>query len=266
MGFWLGGSMIETSSLSRPDPIVYLDQVAASGAGRAYKQQVVSLLDLQPGQTVLDIGCGPGTDLATMASAVAPNGMVIGVDRDPVMVAEAQSRLAEQPMVEIHSGDVHALPLKDGSVDRARTDRVLQHVADPSRVLAEFRRVGRPGGRIVMAEPDWEGLLIDSAQPTTGRQLTRFLTTEMIRNATIGRSLARLCMEAGLAVRSVVTVAPVFRDFTTADQLFGLRRNVARAIDADYLDTDAEEWIENLASRPFLATALLFLVAAEVPA
>ncbi|GAA1014334.1 hypothetical protein Aple_079840 [Acrocarpospora pleiomorpha] len=258
--------VIENSSLARPDPIVYLDQVAASAPGRAYKQQVMDLLELQPGQTVLDIGCGPGTDLAAMASAVMPDGMVIGVDRDPVMVAQARARLAEQPMIEIRSGDVHALPLDDGSVDRARTDRVLQHVTDPSQVLAEFRRVARPGGRIVMAEPDWEGLLIDSTRPATGRALIRFITAEIIRNATIGRSLPRLCVDGGLSVRSATAMAPVFRDFTMADQLFGLRRNVARAIDAGYLDADGEQWIEEIAAGPFLATAMLFLVTAEVPA
>lgn len=258
--------MINMDSRSRPDPIAYLDQVAASTAGRDYKRQVLDLLDLHPGQTVLDIGCGPGTDLAAMATAVAPAGQVIGVDRDPVMIAEARARLAGQPSVEIRSGDVHALPLDDGSVDRARTDRVLQHVADPAQVLAEFRRVARPGGRIVMAEPDWEGLLIDSPQPAMSRALVRFLVAEIIRNATIGRSLARMCGEAGLVVRSVVTAAPVFRDFTTADHLFGLRRNVARAVDAGCLEPeDAEGWIDDLSSQPFLASALLFLVVAEIP-
>ncbi|MEV4575013.1 methyltransferase domain-containing protein [Nonomuraea jabiensis] len=257
--------MINNDAQSRPDPIAYLDQVAASAAGRDYKQQVLELLDLQPGQTVLDIGCGPGTDLAAMAAAVAPAGQVIGVDRDPVMIAEARARLTEQPLIEVRSGDVHALPLDDESVDRARTDRVLQHVADPTQVLAEFRRVARPGGRIVMAELDWEGLLIDSPQPAMSRALGRFLAAEIIRNATIGRSLARLCREAELVVRSVVTVAPVFRDFTTADQAFGLRRNVVRAIDAGYLKPDAEGWIDDLSSQPFLASALLFLVVAEIP-
>ena len=258
--------MSETSNLSRPDPIVYLDQVAASASGRAYKQQVLDLLGLRPGQTVVDIGCGPGTDLASMAAVVGPNGTVIGVDRDPAMVTEARARLADRSLVEIRSGDVHALPLEDGSVDRARTDRVLQHVADPSQVLAEFRRVARPGGRIVMAEPDWDGLLIDSPDPAFSRGLTRFVTTEVIRNATIGRSLARLCLDARLSVRSVVTAAPVFRDFETADQIFGLRRNVARAIAAGYIGSEAQEWVEEAGSRPFLVTALIFLVTAEVPA
>lgn len=258
--------MIENDSRSRPDPIAYLDHVAASAAGRDYKQQVLHLLDLHPGQTVLDIGCGPGTDLVAMVTAVAPAGRVIGVDRDPMMLAEARTRLAERSLVEIRSGDVHALPVDEGSVDRARTDRVLQHVADPTQVLTEFRRVARPGGRIVMAEPDWEGLLIDSPQPAMSRGLVRFLAEEIIRNPTIGRNLARLCRETGLVVRSVVTTAPVFRDFTTADHLFGLRRNVARAIDAGHLEPDAGGWIDDLSSQPFLASALLFLVVAEVPA
>jgi trans-aconitate methyltransferase len=47
-------------SRSRPDPIAYLDQVAASSPGRAYKRQVLDLLDLRSGQRVLDLGCGPG--------------------------------------------------------------------------------------------------------------------------------------------------------------------------------------------------------------
>ncbi|WUH99663.1 methyltransferase domain-containing protein [Spirillospora sp. NBC_00431] len=258
--------MRETSGFSRPDPIAYLDQVAASAPGQAYKQHVMDSLGLEPGQTVLDIGCGPGTDLVSMAAAVSPNGRVIGVDRDPAMVDEARARLAGQLLGEVRSGDAHALPLDEGSVDRARTDRVLQHVADPSRVLAEFRRVSRPGGRIVMAEPDWDGLLIDSPDRAVSRGLTRFITTEIVRNATIGRSLARLCVDAGLSVRSVMPSAPLFCDFETADQVLGLRRNVARAITAGYLDGGAQEWVEEAGSRPFLATALLFVVTAEVPA
>jgi SAM-dependent methyltransferase len=257
--------MAENSDLFPTDFVAYLDQVAASGAGRAYKGRVLELLDPLPGQTVLDLGCGPGTDLAAMAPLVAPQGAVIGIDHDPEMVAEARARTAGLPLVEVRQGDIQALPLDDRSVDRARTDRVLQHVSDPARALAEFRRVARPGGRIVMAEPDWEGLLLDSPVPALSRGLTRFITTQVIRNATIGRGLARLCVQAGLTVRSVTALAPVFHDFDTADHLFGLRRNVARAIAAGHLDPEAAQWLEDTASGPFLITALIFLVTAEAP-
>ncbi|MFG3440690.1 methyltransferase domain-containing protein [Nonomuraea sp. NPDC047897] len=253
--------MIDTRA---PDPIGYLDQVAASAPGQGCKRRVLRLLDLRPGHTVVDIGCGPGTDLGAMAAAVAPGGTVVGVDRDPVMVETAGARLAGTPGVRVRHGDAHALPLADGIADRARTDRVLQHVDDPARALAEVRRMLRPGGHAVLAEPDWDGLLIDSGEPELSRRLARFVATEIVRNATVGRSLARLCAGAGLAVRSVEVYTPVFRDFGTADRLLGLRRSVGRAIRAGHLDAGAEEWIAEVAARPFLATFVMFLVTAEV--
>lgn len=255
------GTMID---ITVPDPIDYLDEVAASAAGQAVKQRALHLLDLRAGHTVVDVGCGPGTDLGTLAAAVAPGGTVVGVDRDPVMVAAARARLAGEAGVRVRPGDAHALPLADDSADRARAERVLQHVDDPARALAEVRRVVRPGGRVVLAEPDWDGLLIDSDEPELSRRLTRFVATEIVRNATVGRSLARLCAGAGLVVRSVEAHTPVFRDFGTADRLLGLRRNVGRAVRAGHLDAGAEAWLEAVAARPFLATFVLFLVTAEV--
>ncbi|MFI7107564.1 hypothetical protein ACIBK9_14720 [Nonomuraea sp. NPDC050227] len=52
--------MIDIDPASRPDPIAYLDHVASTDVGRGYKRQILDLLDLRPGQTVLDLGCGPG--------------------------------------------------------------------------------------------------------------------------------------------------------------------------------------------------------------
>ncbi|WP_327089360.1 methyltransferase domain-containing protein [Nonomuraea sp. NBC_01738] len=234
------------------DPIAYLDTVAASEPGRACKERAMELLDLRPVHTMLDLGCGPGTDLPAMVDRA---GRVVGVDRDPVMLAEARRRA---PEAEVLESDLHRLPLEDGSVDRARTDRVLIHVDDPLLVLAEFRRVARPGGRIVMAEPDWEGLLIDTDDPEIGAGYRRFIVDRVVRNARIGRRLARLSAAAGLEVRSVEAVAPVFRDFDDAEAILGLRRNTARAVAAGYLPEGTD-----LAVTPFQASCLVFLVVAE---
>ena len=238
--------------------VTYLDEVAASVPGRAYKSRLLDLMDLRPGQTVLDIGCGPGTDLGDLADAVTRSGRVIGLDRDPLMADHARVRHGGRPNVEIRVGDAAGMPFDDAGIDRARTDRMLQHVADPARVLAEFRRVARPGATIAMAEPDWYGLLIDSP---SGPGLTRFITTEVIKNPDIGRTLPRLCTEAGLTVRSVTALTPVITDFDTAEQILGLHRTSARAAEAGYLDGPADD----LATGPFLAALTVFLVLAEAP-
>ncbi|MGQ5652773.1 methyltransferase domain-containing protein, partial [Streptomyces sp. EKR5.2] len=84
--------MSSTLGVPRPDQASYMLRAAVGDAGRAYKQQLLDLLGLQAGQTVLDVGCGPGTDLPALAERVGDRGTVIGVDRDPAMLAQARER------------------------------------------------------------------------------------------------------------------------------------------------------------------------------
>jgi ubiquinone/menaquinone biosynthesis C-methylase UbiE len=243
--------------------IAYLDHVATTTAGHDYKRALLTALAPARAHTFLDVGCGPGTDLPAMA-AVADT--VIGVDHDPTMTAEAHRRTATLPGVRVLTADAHALPLDHDSVDRARVDRVLQHVASPLAVLAELRRVLRGDGLAAFAEPDWESLVVDPADPDTTRALTRFLRTDVVRNATIGRQLARLSEEAGLEVHSATATSPVFRDFPTADRIMGLTRNTTRAVEAGKLDrTAASSWLATLTTGPFLATMTLHVVVVGAP-
>jgi ubiquinone/menaquinone biosynthesis C-methylase UbiE len=103
---------LETAS---PGPAAYLDRVAASDSGRAYKTQALHLLDPQPGQRVLDLGCGPGSDLSALADAVDDHGWVLGLDNDPAMLALARHRTAQCPRVRVHRADIHTLPVRDDS-------------------------------------------------------------------------------------------------------------------------------------------------------
>jgi len=243
-----------------PDRIEYLDAVGGTTVALDYKRRLMSALDLRAGQTVLDIGCGPGADLGRLADAVAPGGSVAGVDNDPAMLAEARRRFAGEPAVSIWAGDAHSLPLGTASVDRARTDRVLQHVADPAGLLAEARRVLRPGGLLGMAEPDWDTLAVADEDVAASRAWARFVAGG-VRNATVGRQLVRLAIGAGFAIRSVRAVPVVFRDFADAEQVLGLRRTTARAVQAGVLASAS--WLERLASGPFLAGFTFYLVVAE---
>ncbi|MFI2210605.1 methyltransferase domain-containing protein [Streptomyces sp. NPDC020141] len=251
-----------------PDETVYLDRVAATDAGRVYKGLMLDALDARPGQTVLDLGCGPGTDLAALAGAVGGSGAVIGVDISEEMVGRARARTADPAAaeVEVVRGDLHSLPLADRSADRARTDRVMQHVADPARVLTEALRVLRPGGRLVMGEPDWDSLAVDHPDLGTARAYTRRLADREVRNGVVGRQLARLATGAGFTVPAVVPVPSVFRDVEAADAVLGLRRNTERAVADGYLTEDAgREWLDHLATGPFFAAVTLYVVVAEAP-
>ncbi|MEU3217621.1 methyltransferase domain-containing protein [Streptomyces sp. NPDC006971] len=247
-----------------PDPIAYLDRVAATDLGRAYKGRMLDELDIRPGQTALDLGCGPGTDLASLAQAVTAAGTVIGVDHDQATVGAARERTADQHTVTVRLGDIHDLPLPDHTADRARTDRVLQHIADPARAIREVHRVLRPGGRLVMGEPDWDTLTVDHPDSDLSRAYTQYVTDKVVRNSRIGRQLPRLATEAGFTVPSVIPITPVFRDAQAADKVLGLERTTQRAMAAGHLTEEAAgRWLEHLSTGPFLAAVTFYIVVAE---
>ncbi len=247
--------------------VEYLDASARSRAGRSYKRRLLEEMRLQPGHLVADVGCGPGADIASMAALVGDAGRVIGVDGDPEMVDVARRRHAAYSNVDIREGDAHQLKLDDASVDRARTDRILQHVEDPQAVVGQLARIVRPDGLVTMAEPDWDTLVIDDEDLETSRAFARFLAGR-VRNPDIGRRLPRLATTANLALRQVIVTPITFDDFAAAEQILGLRRNTTLAVEGAALEeAPASAWLSRLESTPaFFATfSVVLVIAATLP-
>ncbi|MDT0377618.1 methyltransferase domain-containing protein [Streptomyces sp. DSM 42041] len=253
--------MERTLGAGRPEQAGYMLRAAKGEAGRAYKRRLVELLDVRPGHTVLDVGCGPGTDLPALVERAGANGTVIGVDRDPAMLAAARSRTKGLPGVELREGDAHALPVGRGTVDRAKIDRVLMHVTDPVEVLGQLGEVTRDGALVGLVEPDWDSMVVDAEDLETSRAFTRYTSDAVVRNATVGRSLARYAERAGFRVETVAASTPVFRDFYDADHTLGLGRNMQAAIDAGCVDVErGRRWFASLADGPFYASFTLVTV------
>jgi arsenite methyltransferase len=109
---------------------------------------------IEPGQVVLDLGCGAGTDLLIAAQMVGPEGRAIGIDMTATMLERARESAAEMGLenVELHQGLIESLPLPDESVDVVISNGVIDLVPDKDTVFAEIDRVLRPGGRLQVAD------------------------------------------------------------------------------------------------------------------
>jgi ubiquinone/menaquinone biosynthesis C-methylase UbiE len=270
-------SQSDPTGFSRVDATVdpraylhYLDVASAQASVQEYKRRTFDLLELQEGESALDIGCGVGDDARALATRVSPSGRVVGIDSSATMIAEAQSRSEGAGLpVEFRVGDAHQLDLPESQFHGCRADRTFQHLADPRRALAELIRVARPGARIVVSDPDWDTLVLDVPDRALTRRIVD-LHSDGVRNGWIGRQLPGLFKEQGLTEVAVATQTFITADLALASNLFELWATAERARTSGTIPAEeiAAWWshLEQAASAGrFFAALTGFIVSGRKP-
>lgn len=111
--------------------------------------------EIQPGETVLDIGCGAGTDLLLAARRTGPGGKAIGVDATQAMrelAASCAQKAGFADIVEVRAGRAEELPVEDASIDVVTSNGVINLTPDKRVAFGEIARVLRPAGRLFLAD------------------------------------------------------------------------------------------------------------------
>ena len=233
------------------------------------KQRSYALMRIRPGQSVLDVGCGPGTDTIPLARLVGLSGKVSGVDADAAMVAEASRRAKAAGLsacVEHEVGNAQAVPFADGTFDACRSERLFQHLDSPAKVLAEMARVTKHGGWIIVADTDWGTLSIDSPEVDIERRLIRVLAEQSLQNGYAGRQLFRLFQQQQLRDISIEMIPVYITDYPMIRQACRLDLVERVALECGAItEQELRRWHSSVetaaADGVFFASASMVLIA-----
>ena len=132
-----------------------LVRVLTLGRERRFRERIVELARLEPGESALDVGCGTGALALSAKARVGPTGRVGGIDPSPEMVARARAKAAKARVeVGFETATIEALPFDDASFDVVLSSLMLHHVTEEGRRqgIGEIARVLRPGGRCLAVD------------------------------------------------------------------------------------------------------------------
>jgi arsenite methyltransferase len=191
------------------NPLLQFDEAASRRIESTYttpdvveqRRLVRAALAPRQGESVLDIGSGPGLLACEMAAELGPDGSVRGVDPSDSMLAIAnrRERPAAAAPVRFTTADACALPFGESSFDAAVATQVYEYVADMTAALAEVHRVLRPGGRLLILDTDWDSIVWHSSNRD---RMQRVLAAwdEHLVDPHLPRSLRRLLSDAGFTI------------------------------------------------------------------
>jgi ubiquinone/menaquinone biosynthesis C-methylase UbiE len=246
----------------------YLEHTAARL--RNLSRARYELLNLHPGDSVLDVGCGLGEDSRELAPLVSPRGKVVGIDSSAAMIAQA--RKGSQKFgraLRFAVGDAHNLKFAEAAFTACWSERVLQHLSDPARAISEMVRVTKPGGRIVLFEPDYSTLVIDASDRAITGSIASTLA-DSIRSPWIGRALLSLLQTSGLQEVTVIPTPLISRSLSNTIKLLRLDVTAKATVRRGLITRDdAKQWFADLRRRDtggyFFGCLLCFTAVGEKP-
>ncbi|MEM9243280.1 MAG: methyltransferase domain-containing protein [Pseudomonadota bacterium] len=184
--------------------ITVLDQTENTPCIQNFKQKDYTMMKLNHGDKVLDVGCGLGFDARKFSQFVGPEGHVIGIDisNDFIDHAKKRSDSGQYSNITFQQGDINHLAFKDNTFNAVHAERLFIHLKNPRAALAELIRVTKPGGRIVLADPDFTCIHFSPKASKKIQTAINIIFSQMVANPDICQQFAKLFSEAGLSTES----------------------------------------------------------------
>lgn len=185
------------------------------------REAYLDRMALDPGATVLEVGCGTGVVVRALVQRPGFVGTVVGVDPSPVFIDAARKLAAEEGIadrIHVEIGDGHALVFPDDHFDAVLVHTTISHVTDPMGLLRECARVLRSGGQLAVFDGDYASWTFAHPDHDLARAMEEAVIGAVVNNPRVLRDMPRMLSEVGL--ERTETLADVYADIG-AGSFFG---------------------------------------------
>ncbi len=211
------------------------------------RHDTLQLLSVQAHESVLDIGCGTGFLLEELAEKVTDQGQVIGIDNSHDMLSIAAKRCESYSNVTLMQGHAESLAIDSHSVDVVTCTQVLLYVTNLDQALREIYRVLKPGGRFVIVETDWRGVIINNHSEALTRQMFDALDAAL-ENPHLPSKLHYLLRQKEFQEIAIHTIPIINTTLNAASFSFSILHWVAKqaVLRGAVTEDTAKQWLNEL--------------------
>ena len=142
-----------------------VEEFNASPGATERRRRLIEALALEAGESVLDVGSGPGHQAYEISVIVGVSGRVLGIDPADSAIAISSERCSDLANVHFQLGGLPSLPFDADMFDAAMSSQVFEYLDDVQGGLREIHRILRPGGRVLIHDTDWGATLWHSTDP-----------------------------------------------------------------------------------------------------
>jgi arsenite methyltransferase len=215
------------------------------------REEVRKSLRASIGESILDLGSGPGFLACEIAEEVGETGRVFAVDISSDMNSISVTRAAAAGLsdrIEISEGDATALTFRDSAFDAAVSTQVIEYLADPDAALVELARVLRPGGRLVLVDTDFDSLVWAAADRDRAARIAA-AWDEHLSDPHLPCSLLPRLSAAGFDIQEVRVVPILNTEYDPATFSYNLAALIASFVPGHrgISENDATGWLNDLA-------------------